>query len=119
MRTAWGVLFLFLIVNASTCSAQTVGASLQGTVYDPSGGFVPGAAIEVHNVGQGAVRALATDDKGRYREPLLPPGDRKSTRLNSSHANISYAVFCLKKKTKSESKVRDTSNRQHPGGKFT
>src|SRR3712207_8269019 len=37
-------------------------------------------------------------------EPLLPNwkhlpvGDRKSTRLNSSHANISYAVFCLKKK---------------------
>src|SRR3712207_8920359 len=29
----------------------------------------------------------------------LPP-DRKSTRLNSSHANISYAVFCLKKKNK-------------------
>src|SRR3712207_7640316 len=28
--------------------------------------------------------------------------DRKSTRLNSSHANISYAVFCLKKKKKSE-----------------
>src|SRR3712207_9170069 len=33
---------------------------------------------------------------------LLEPdlGDRKSTRLNSSHANISYAVFCLKKKKK-------------------
>src|SRR5947209_9803588 len=32
--------------------------------------------------------------------PLRPPPrrDRKSTRLNSSHANISYAVFCLKKK---------------------
>src|SRR3712207_8158164 len=30
-------------------------------------------------------------------------GDRKSTRLNSSHANISYAVFCLKKKKKSHS----------------
>src|SRR3712207_7701213 len=30
--------------------------------------------------------------------PACP--DRKSTRLNSSHANISYAVFCLKKKTK-------------------
>src|SRR3712207_8908499 len=28
----------------------------------------------------------------------LAPRDRKSTRLNSSHANISYAVFCLKKK---------------------
>src|SRR3712207_9036861 len=30
--------------------------------------------------------------------PVLDPVDRKSTRLNSSHANISYAVFCLKKK---------------------
>src|SRR3712207_7439552 len=30
-------------------------------------------------------------------------GDRKSTRLNSSHANISYAVFCLKKKKKTVS----------------
>src|SRR3712207_7772564 len=35
------------------------------------------------------------------RKMLLPEGkDRKSTRLNSSHANISYAVFCLKKKNK-------------------
>src|SRR3712207_7293000 len=38
------------------------------------------------------------------REPLEGVGevreDRKSTRLNSSHANISYAVFCLKKKNK-------------------
>src|SRR3712207_8613790 len=31
-------------------------------------------------------------------EELGQAGDRKSTRLNSSHANISYAVFCLKKK---------------------
>src|SRR2546429_1531616 len=44
----------------------------------------------------------------RYRPPELPivlvvpaadRGDRKSTRLNSSHGYISYAVFCLKKKT--------------------
>src|SRR3712207_8922841 len=33
---------------------------------------------------------------------LLPNLDRKSTRLNSSHANISYAVFCLKKKIKNK-----------------
>src|SRR3712207_8600549 len=31
-------------------------------------------------------------------EQMRAPGDRKSTRLNSSHANISYAVLCLKKK---------------------
>src|SRR3712207_8179842 len=34
----------------------------------------------------------------RLRRSLLAEVDRKSTRLNSSHANISYAVFCLKKK---------------------
>src|SRR3712207_7621621 len=34
------------------------------------------------------------------REPAAAAVDRKSTRLNSSHANISYAVFCLKKKKK-------------------
>src|SRR3712207_6912930 len=35
-----------------------------------------------------------------HPDPLRVAEDRKSTRLNSSHANISYAVFCLKKKTK-------------------
>src|SRR5947209_9987417 len=37
---------------------------------------------------------------GRVERGLKLVRDRKSTRLNSSHANISYAVFCLKKKTK-------------------
>src|SRR5690349_23558978 len=36
----------------------------------------------------------------RIVRPALPAGDRKSTRLNSSHVEISYAVFCLKKKKK-------------------
>src|SRR3712207_8826048 len=34
-----------------------------------------------------------------HRHRAAPAADRKSTRLNSSHANISYAVFCLKKKS--------------------
>src|SRR5258707_15611922 len=34
--------------------------------------------------------------------PIRELRDRKSTRLNSSHANISYAVFCLKKKNQSK-----------------
>src|SRR3712207_7621199 len=46
------------------------------------------------------------DELGEHLRPapaavvktLVPVLDRKSTRLNSSHANISYAVFCLKKK---------------------
>src|SRR5438067_6300469 len=36
------------------------------------------------------------------------PGDRKSTRLNSSHVSISYAVFCLKKKKHFQIRDRNT-----------
>src|SRR3712207_8576031 len=39
------------------------------------------------------------DPQGGHAEQPVQRLDRKSTRLNSSHANISYAVFCLKKKT--------------------
>src|SRR5690625_5652131 len=54
----------------------------------------------------------ARPDRGRGG---AQPGDRKSTRLNSSHVGISYAVFCLKKKNrnaldsrKSEGEAKDT-----------
>src|SRR5438045_4731954 len=39
-----------------------------------------------------------------------PPADRKSTRLNSSHLGISYAVFCLKKKKKTTTKKAARNN---------
>src|SRR3712207_8933991 len=47
------------------------------------------------------------DQRGVVRaDPQLVGGrDRKSTRLNSSHANISYAVFCLKKKKSSHATI--------------
>src|SRR3712207_7293153 len=47
----------------------------------------------------------------RHRIRLRGGGrDRKSTRLNSSHANISYAVFCLKKKKKTNTTLSHASN---------
>src|SRR5690625_6356146 len=51
--------------------------------------------------GQVARRKVPTSMKVRrnlIHIPLIIMGDRKSTRLNSSHVAISYAVFCLKKK---------------------
>src|SRR3712207_6887236 len=41
---------------------------------------------------------LVVDDLSAGKAGNVPAGDRKSTRLNSSHANISYAVFCFEKK---------------------
>src|SRR5437667_8309364 len=46
----------------------------------------------------------------KSEDTALPRGaDRKSTRLNSSHITISYAVFCLKKKKKKKTKNRNTN----------
>src|SRR2546430_4394172 len=45
----------------------------------------------------------------RHRADRLPQRDRKSTRLNSSHSQISYAVFCLKKKKKNTIAIDKTN----------
>src|SRR5215203_6397022 len=47
------------------------------------------------------------------RARVLTQRDRKSTRLNSSHANISYAVFCLKKKKKKKKKQKQKKKKKH------
>src|SRR5438067_4261098 len=57
---------------------------------------VTGAAFEELSAVSATV-AQVREVLARARERL---GDRKSTRLNSSHVSISYAVFCLKKKTR-------------------
>src|SRR3712207_8996147 len=46
---------------------------------------------------------------GGYRPGTVHHRDRKSTRLNSSHANISYAVFCLKKKNNRCTRIYSSS----------
>src|SRR6266567_8928711 len=56
---------------------------------------------------------LLRDQRRRHHGPgleQLPDADRKSTRLNSSHSQISYAVFCLKKKKKHLSMRNHTQN---------
>src|SRR3712207_8184925 len=54
-------------------------------------------------MGSNSRRGRVSDEMSRSGSAgsvASPARDRKSTRLNSSHANISYAVFCLKKKNK-------------------
>src|SRR5258707_10674890 len=55
-----------------------------------------------HRIDDRRGRRLVERDTEGVGETTTP--DRKSTRLNSSHANISYAVFCLKKKKKKKKK---------------
>src|SRR3982750_5020574 len=50
------------------------------------------------------------------RAGTRPARDRKSTRLNSSHANISYAVFCLKKKQRNKQNLALKNTQTSAGG---
>src|SRR5690606_40479074 len=84
--TWWLVLLLLLIAGAS-CFAAWASLGSEASI----------AAL----VGVGVVFAVAILlFSTRLRSRIDAKGDRKSTRLNSSHVKISYAVFCLKKKKK-------------------
>src|SRR5258708_14131650 len=63
-----------------------------------------------HRADRGAIRV------GRDLPPLVPGlrSDRKSTRLNSSHQIISYAVFCLKKKKKASNSKQVNKHARTP-----
>src|SRR6266487_5842191 len=63
--------------------------------------------------GSGRGRGAGRRGREPLRAPPRAPGreDRKSTRLNSSHPSISYAVFCLKKKKSTRTDVMDVGEK--------
>src|SRR3712207_6861906 len=74
-----------------------LGASVPLTPYSTVGMVhATGKAARIDDYGDVPGEVAAVMRQARLRATV----DRKSTRLNSSHANISYAVFCLKKKKK-------------------
>src|SRR3712207_8154237 len=78
----------------------TLFRSLEGSEKARAPGVMCRARVEVHAEGYQSEEDAGSSHRSRGpgRPPHQEAGDRKSTRLNSSHANISYAVFCLKKK---------------------
>src|SRR5689334_23694302 len=75
--------FLFFFNDTATTEIYTLSLHDALPIYAANEKWVPALSVT-------AVSALGTP----------PAVDRKSTRLNSSHSSISYAVFCLKKKNK-------------------
>src|SRR3712207_7375611 len=78
-----------LPISSPAARGAEIAVDVEGGADDLPGGLTRLAAEVAHQVRQ------------HLRRHQRVAGDRKSTRLNSSHANISYAVFCLKKKTPS------------------
>src|SRR3712207_6891530 len=95
---------MFFFFN-DTATTEIYTLSLHDALPISSAGF---ATVNVRAAGGAAVGDEFGDCEGSGTlivsstgsdSRLVTASDRKSTRLNSSHANISYAVFCLKKKT--------------------
>src|SRR5688572_31033001 len=59
------------------------------------------------------IKAQIEETSSDYDREKLQERDRKSTRLNSSHSQISYAVFCLKKKKKKKKTLCTQANKIH------
>src|SRR3712207_7547106 len=76
----------------------TLFRSPQLLAHSPAGDHSPRKVGSLLNVAFGPCGPGAVDDLLRASPSKSANEDRKSTRLNSSHANISYAVFCLKQK---------------------
>src|SRR3712207_7769597 len=98
-------MFLFFFNDTATTEIYTL--SLHDALPIFRRRWLRRAAL-LHDIGKLGVSNEILDKPGRLdeaetaamRNHALYSEDRKSTRLNSSHANISYAVFCLKKKKK-------------------
>src|SRR5689334_24028428 len=73
-----------------------------------------GVAVAVARPGRHGRIGAAGERDGRPVAGERRAGDRKSTRLNSSHSSISYAVFCLKKKKKKTTTTHSHSTTSSP-----
>src|SRR5690625_3391333 len=86
-------------------------AALVPEAAEPRGPQHPVLPAQGQQVGHGGAQVLLPV----FQLPVQPHGlDRKSTRLNSSHVAISYAVFCLKKKKRIQRSEHDQQSKPHP-----
>src|SRR3712207_7596953 len=88
------VFFFFLMIRRPPRSTLFPYTTLFRSADDqPAGQAEPGLDVDDQELDE-----LRHAEGQHHEVGAADPQDRKSTRLNSSHANISYAVFCLKKK---------------------
>src|SRR4051812_12430354 len=74
MTVRAAVLAVVILLPNTAGAAQAGGGSIAGTVRDSSGAAVPGASIQLTNIGSGVAIQAFTDDKGEYRVDALAPG---------------------------------------------
>jgi hypothetical protein len=98
-RMPFDVLFFSLIAGVLGCClaahAQGAGASLTGTITDPSGASVSGATVTLTNVGTNATVTSKSDATGVYLFRLIPPGNYALTITSSGFARYKQTGITL------------------------
>jgi len=93
MKRSTGILFLVGLALTLFCLSPAMSQSgrgtLMGTVKDTTGAVVPGAQVQITNMGTGAEFNAITTDAGLYRVPYIPPG---KYRLSASNAGFKKTV---------------------------
>lgn len=74
LKRSIAALAIAAVLAPAPALAQSVGATLQGTITDQQGALMPGAMVLVKNVETGWTREQPTDDRGWFRLAALPPG---------------------------------------------
>src|SRR3712207_6943043 len=93
MRMVMAAVIATICPTYAMAQAATDSVTIGGIVTDYAGQPIDSCMVDWMDSRFETITEAISGKDGRYSAR-----DRKSTRLNSSHANISYAVFCLKKK---------------------
>jgi hypothetical protein len=89
------VLTALALASAVWAQAQITSGVIQGVLTDESGGVVPGATVEVKNVGTNLTKTLTTDSEGRFVFLQLPPGQYTLTVSSQGYATHVQENFPL------------------------
>ena len=89
------LLVTFTLSPAVWAQAQITSGVIQGVVSDESGGVVPGATVEVKNLGTNLTKTLSTDSEGRFVFLQLPPGQYTLTVTQQGFATLFQESFPL------------------------
>ncbi len=77
-----------VVPDSLVAQSQAAGGTIEGIVTDESGAVLPGVSITIKNPATGFVRDTTTDERGRYRAPLLPVGGYEVTGTLDGFATV-------------------------------
>jgi uncharacterized surface anchored protein len=95
-RLLTATLACLLLFSNREAFAQATLASILGTVRDPSGAAVAGAAVRVRNMSTNDTRETTTNTEGAFRVPYLPPGSYEVTVTRSGFSRYIQGPITLR-----------------------